>query len=83
MKKAPPVPLTGADPVLEKAAFGRGSRPHPVRALTALIQSGGKAPARRGSESPPSLVKQSKQATVPYGNHVPPGHSGAAQRLVH
>lgn len=65
--------LTGADPVLEKILLSAGQDRSLYVLLTALLQSGDPKLLRAAEVSLRSLVKQSKQATVPWLSR-PPGH---------
>ncbi len=65
--------LTGADPVLERILLASGHDRSLYVLLTALIQSGDPKLLRAAEVSLRSLVKQSKQATVPWQSR-PPGH---------
>lgn len=65
--------LTGADPVLEKILLAAGHDRSLYVLLTALLQSGDPKLLRAAEVSLRSLVKQSKQATVPWQSR-PPGH---------
>ncbi|WHZ21104.1 MAG: hypothetical protein OJF47_000216 [Nitrospira sp.] len=65
--------LTGADPVLEKMLLSVGHGRSLYVLLTALLQSGDPKLLRAAEVSLRSLVKQSKQATVPWQSR-PPGH---------
>ncbi|HNO35452.1 MAG TPA: XRE family transcriptional regulator, partial [Nitrospira sp.] len=65
--------LTGADPVLERLLLAAGHDRTLYVLLTALIQSGEPKLLRAAEVSLRSLVKQSKQATVPWQSR-PPGH---------
>jgi transcriptional regulator with XRE-family HTH domain len=68
-----PAALTGADPVLEKILLAAGHDRSLYVLLTALLQSGDPKLLRAAEVSLRSLVKQSKQATVPWQSR-PPGH---------
>ncbi len=65
--------LTGADPVLDRLLVAAGHDRTLYVLLTALIQSGEPKLLRAAEVSLRSLVKQSKQATVPWQSR-PPGH---------
>lgn len=65
--------LTGTDPVLEKILLATGHDRSLYVLLTALIHSGDPKLLRAAEVSLRSLVKQSKQATVPWQSR-PPGH---------
>lgn len=65
--------LTGADPVLEKLLLAAGHDRTLFVLLTALMQSDDPKLLRAAEVSLRSLVKQSKQATVPWQSR-PPGH---------
>ena len=65
--------LTGADPVLERILLAAGQDRSLYVLLTALLQSGDPKLLRAAEVSLRSLVKQSKQATVPWLSR-PPGH---------
>ena len=65
--------LTGADPVLDKILLATGQNRTLYVLLTALLQSGDPKLVRAAEVSLRSLVKQSKQATVPWLSR-PPGH---------
>ena len=65
--------LTGADPVLDRLLLAAGHDRTLYVLLTALIQSGEPKLLRAAEVSLRSLVKQSKQATVPWQSR-PPGH---------
>jgi transcriptional regulator with XRE-family HTH domain len=65
--------LTGADPVLEKILLSAGQDRSLYVLLTALLQSGDPKLLRAAEVSLRSLVKQTKQATVPWLSR-PPGH---------
>jgi transcriptional regulator with XRE-family HTH domain len=65
--------LTGADPVLEKILLSAGQDRSLYVLLTALLQSGDPKLLRAAEVSLRSLVKQSKQETVPWLSR-PPGH---------
>ena len=65
--------LTGADPVLEKILLATGHDRSLYVLLTALLHSGEPKLLRAAEVSLRSLVKQSKQATVPWQSR-PPGH---------
>lgn len=71
-----PTPLTslnGADPVLERILLAAGQDRSLYVLLTALLQSGEPKLLRAAEMSLRSLVKQAKQATVPWQSR-PPGH---------
>ena len=71
-----PTPLTslnGADPVLERILLAAGQDRSLYVLLTALLQSGEPKLLRAAEMSLRSLVKQDKQATVPWQSR-PPGH---------
>lgn len=70
---APLATLTGADPVLERILVAAGHDRSLYVLLTALMQSGDPKLLRAAEVSLRSLVKQSKQATVPWQSR-PPGH---------
>jgi transcriptional regulator with XRE-family HTH domain len=70
---APLSALTGADPVLERLLLAAGHDRTLFVLLAALIQSGDPKLLRAAEVSLRSLVKQSKQATVPWQSR-PPGH---------
>ena len=70
---APLSALTGADPVLERILVAAGHDRSLYVLLTALMQSGDPKLLRAAEVSLRSLVKQSKQATVPWQSR-PPGH---------
>ena len=70
---APLSTLTGADPVLERILVAAGHDRSLYVLLTALMQSGDTKLLRAAEVSLRSLVKQSKQATVPWQSR-PPGH---------
>ncbi|ULA58430.1 MAG: HTH cro/C1-type domain-containing protein [Nitrospira sp.] len=70
---APLSTLTGADPVLERLLLAAGHDRTLFVLLTALMQSGDPKLLRAAEVSLRSLVKQSKQATVPWQSR-PPGH---------
>ncbi len=70
---APLSTLTGADPVLERILVAAGHDRSLYVLLTALMQSGDPKLLRAAEVSLRSLVKQSKQATVPWQSR-PPGH---------
>ena len=70
---APLSTLTGGDPVLEKVLLAAGHDRTLYVLLTALLQSGEPKLLRAAEVSLRSLVKQSKQATVPWQSR-PPGH---------
>ena len=70
---APLATLTGADPVLERILVAAGHDRSLYALLTALMQSGDPKLLRAAEVSLRSLVKQSKQATVPWQSR-PPGH---------
>jgi transcriptional regulator with XRE-family HTH domain len=65
--------LTGADPVLDKILMASGQDRSLYVLLTALLQSEDPKLLRAAEVSLRSLVKQSKQATVPWLSR-PPGH---------
>jgi transcriptional regulator with XRE-family HTH domain len=65
--------LTGADPVLEKILLAAGHDRSLYVLLTALLHGGDPKLLRAAEVSLRSLVKQSKQATVPWQSR-PPGH---------
>lgn len=65
--------LTGTDPVLEKILMATGQDRSLYVLLTALLHSGDPKLVRAAEVSLRSLVKQSKQATVPWLSR-PPGH---------
>jgi len=65
--------LTGADPVLEKILLAAGHDRTLYVLLTALLHSSDPKLLRAAEVSLRSLVKQSKQATVPWQSR-PPGH---------
>jgi transcriptional regulator with XRE-family HTH domain len=65
--------LTGADPVLDKILLATGQDRSLYVLLTALLHSGDPKLLRAAEVSLRSLVKQSKQATVPWLSR-PPGH---------
>ena len=65
--------LTVADPVLERILVAAGHDRSLYVLLTALMQSGDPKLLRAAEVSLRSLVKQSKQATVPWQSR-PPGH---------
>jgi transcriptional regulator with XRE-family HTH domain len=65
--------LTGTDPVLERILLAAGQDRSLYVLLTALLQSGDPKLLRAAEVSLRSLVKQSKQATVPWQSR-PPGH---------
>ena len=65
--------VTGADPVLERILVAAGHDRSLYVLLTALMQSGDPKLLRAAEVSLRSLVKQSKQATVPWQSR-PPGH---------
>jgi len=65
--------LTGPDPVLEKILLATGHDRSLYVLLTALLQSGDPKLLRAAEVNLRSLVKQSKQATVPWQSR-PPGH---------
>lgn len=65
--------LTGADPALERILLAAGQDRSLYVLLTALLQSGDPKLLRAAEVSLRSLVKQSKQATVPWQSR-PPGH---------
>lgn len=65
--------LTGADPVLGRILLAAGHDRSLYVLLTALLQSGDPKLLRAAEVSLRSLVKQSKQATVPWQSR-PPGH---------
>jgi transcriptional regulator with XRE-family HTH domain len=65
--------LTGADPVLERILMATGQDRSLYVLLTALLHSGDPKLVRAAEVSLRSLVKQSKQATVPWLSR-PPGH---------
>jgi transcriptional regulator with XRE-family HTH domain len=62
-----------ADPVIERILRGAGQEQELYVLLTALIQSGEPKLLRAAEASLRSLVKQSRQATVPWQSR-PPGH---------
>ena len=64
---------TGADPVLERILVAAGHDRSLYVLLTALMQSSDPKLLRAAEVSLRSLVKQSKQATVPWQSR-PPGH---------
>ncbi len=70
---APLSTLTGADPVLDRLLLAAGHDRTLFVLLTALMQSGDPKLLRAAEVSLRSLVKQSKQATVPWQSR-PPGH---------
>ena len=70
---APLSTLTGADPVLERLLLAAGHDRTLFVLLAALMQSGEPKLLRAAEVSLRSLVKQSKQATVPWQSR-PPGH---------
>ncbi len=70
---APLSTLTGGDPVLERVLQAAGHDRTLYVLLTALMQSGEPKLLRAAEVSLRSLVKQSKQATVPWQSR-PPGH---------
>ena len=70
---APLATLTGADPVLERILVAAGHHRSLYVLLTALMQSSDPKLLRAAEVSLRSLVKQSKQATVPWQSR-PPGH---------
>ena len=70
---APLATLTGADPVLERILVAAGHDRSLYVLLTALMQSDDPKLLRAAEVSLRSLVKQSKQATVPWQSR-PPGH---------
>ena len=65
--------LTGADPVLERILLAAGHDRTLYVLLTALLHSSDPKLLRAAEVSLRSLVKQSKQATVPWQSR-PPGH---------
>ncbi|MBK9111356.1 MAG: helix-turn-helix transcriptional regulator [Nitrospira sp.] len=65
--------VTGADPVLERILVAAGHDRSLYVLLTALMQSGEPKLLRAAEVNLRSLVKQSKQATVPWQSR-PPGH---------
>jgi transcriptional regulator with XRE-family HTH domain len=65
--------LIGADPVLERILIATGQDRSLYVLLTALLQSADPKLLRAAEVSLRSLVKQSKQATVPWLSR-PPGH---------
>lgn len=65
--------LTGADPVLERILLATGHDRSLYVLLTALVHSGDPKLLRAAEVNLRSLVKQSKQATVPWQSR-PPGH---------
>ena len=70
---APLSTVTGADPVLERILVAAGHDRSLYVLLTALMQSGEPKLLRAAEVNLRSLVKQSKQATVPWQSR-PPGH---------
>lgn len=70
---APLSRLTGADPVLERVLVAAGHDRTLFVLLAALMQSEDPKLLRAAEVSLRSLVKQSKQATVPWQSR-PPGH---------
>jgi transcriptional regulator with XRE-family HTH domain len=70
---APLATLTGADPVLERILVAAGHDRSLYVLLTTLMQSSDPKLLRAAEVSLRSLVKQSKQATVPWQSR-PPGH---------
>ncbi|GMV52029.1 helix-turn-helix transcriptional regulator [Nitrospirales bacterium NOB] len=65
--------LTGADPVLDRIVLAAGYDRSLYVLLTALIQAGDPKLLRAAEVNLRGLVKQSKQATVPWQSR-PPGH---------
>ncbi len=65
--------LTGVDPVLERILLSAGHDRSLYVLLTALLQNGDPKLLRAAEVSLRSLVKQLKQATVPWQSR-PPGH---------
>ena len=65
--------LTGGDPVLDRMLLSAGHDRTLYVLLTALVQSGDPKLLRAAEVSLRSLVKQSRQATVPWQAR-PPGH---------
>jgi transcriptional regulator with XRE-family HTH domain len=65
--------LTSADPVMDKILMATGQDRSLYVLLTALLQSADPKLLRAAEVSLRSLVKQSKQATVPWLSR-PPGH---------
>lgn len=70
---APLSTVTGDDPVLERILLAAGHDRTLYVLLTALMQNGDPKLLRAAEVSLRSLVKQSKQATVPWQSR-PPGH---------
>ena len=65
--------LTGVDPVLDKILMATGQDRSLYVLITALLHNGDPKLLRAAEVSLRSLVKQSKQATVPWLSR-PPGH---------
>ncbi|HXF91462.1 MAG TPA: helix-turn-helix transcriptional regulator [Nitrospiraceae bacterium] len=68
-----PLQLDGVDPVTERIVFGSRCDRSLYALLTALIQNGNPKLLRAAEVSLRSLVKQSRQAAVPWQSR-PPGH---------
>ena len=68
-----PLPTESVDPVTERVLLGTRQERGLYVLLTALLQSGDAKLLRAAEVSLQSLVKQSKQATVPWQTR-PPGH---------
>jgi transcriptional regulator with XRE-family HTH domain len=68
-----PAPAGSVDPVIERIVLGTHEARELYVLLTALLQSGEPKLIRAAEASLRSLVKQSRQATVPWQSR-PPGH---------
>ncbi len=68
-----PAPASSPDPVVERILLATQSERELFALLTALLRSGDPKLVRAAEMSLRSLVKQSKQATVPWQSR-PPGH---------
>src|SRR5881628_3105305 len=68
-----PLPTESVDPVTERVVLGTQQERGLYVLLTALLQSGNPKLLRAAEVSLQSLVKQSKQTTVPWQTR-PPGH---------
>lgn len=67
------VEIDGADPVIERILIAAHAERELYTLLTCLLQSGDPKLIRAAEVSLRSLVKQSRQATVPWQSR-PPGH---------
>jgi transcriptional regulator with XRE-family HTH domain len=68
-----PLPTESVDPVMDRVLLGTQQERGLYVLLTALLQSGDPKLTRAAEVSLQSLVKQSKQTTVPWQTR-PPGH---------